>query len=284
MTNAFFNKSGAILWSALGWLLVLLAVYLALGRLFISQLEEYKDPILQELNVRTPFNLEADSVDGQWHSFSPVIVLRGLRLSLPEDPEISVQLREGRVGVDVWNSLWSGSLQVTHLVLEGLNLNAELTADGRLQLRGLDGGTGETSGWIQGFLLNARYFALRDNILTLTLPSGEIRELDLNLSLSRKGSSRRVEAILTSTRGTVINVIANGLGNPFQPDLFRGDLYVDVESPDMGAMKDMVAGGEPSIWADGELEVEFWLSWDKGKPALETRVEAENLVALKYSI
>jgi uncharacterized protein YhdP len=31
-------------------------------------------------------------------------------------------------------------------------------------------------------------------------------------------------------------------------------------------------------WADGELEVEFWLSWDKGKPALETRVEAENLV------
>jgi uncharacterized protein YhdP len=216
LTNAFFNKSGAILWSALGWLLVLLAVYLALGRLFISQLEEYKDPILQELNVRTPFNLEADSVDGQWHSFSPVIVLRGLRLSLPEDPEISVQLREGRVGVDVWNSLWSGSLQVTHLVLEGLNLNAELTADGRLQLRGLDGGTGETSGWIQGFLLNARYFALRDNILTLTLPSGEIRELDLNLSLSRKGSSRRVEAILTSTRGTVINVIANGLGNPFQ--------------------------------------------------------------------
>jgi uncharacterized protein (TIGR02099 family) len=282
LENTFFHKSGQILWTVLGWLLVLLAIYLALGRLFIFQLHQYKDPILQELNIRSPLNMEAVSVSGEWRLFSPIIVLKGLTLSWPGQQQNAVELTEGQVGVDVWNSAWSGTLQVSHVVFEGLTVNGELSSDGRFNLLGFgrnrEGMSGEASAWLQELLLNARYFALQENTLRLRLPSGEVRELDLNLLLLRKGSNRRLEATLGSSRGIEITALANGLGNPFIPEQFKGDLYVDIQTPNMGAAKDLAPGGDPAIWADGNLEVEFWLSRDKGKTEIETRVEARDML------
>ncbi|MDX1734564.1 MAG: DUF3971 domain-containing protein, partial [Halioglobus sp.] len=278
MANSFFHRLSAVLWSGVVLLLLFLAVYVSVGRLLVSSLDQYRDAILQELNLRVPFTIEADSVAGEWRSFNPVIVMSGLRLTLPESTAAPLELTGGQVGVDVWSSLLTRSLQATHVIFEGLSLHAEFSSEGKLRLRGLAGGQGESGQWLQEFLVNARHLSLRDNLLRISLPSGELREFDLNLQLQRKGSDRRVEGKLTSTRGTDIAVLAEGVGNPFRPEAFSGELYIDMQSSDFGAVQDLLSGGQPALWTEGELDVALWLSWDRGVPSVATRVNARDLL------
>ncbi|MCR9105826.1 MAG: hypothetical protein NXI15_11090 [Gammaproteobacteria bacterium] len=277
MARSIFDRINSVLWTGLVGVLCLLALYVGLGRLLVMGLGAYDEAILQEINLRVPFDVQAADVSGQWRSFTPEIVLSELRISLPEDPQSPLELTRGQVGIDVWNSLRSGSLQVTHLIVDGLNLRGEFTADGKFGLRGFSRGQGESGQWLQEFLLNISLIQLRNNALSLALPGGEVRDFDLNLELTRSGSFRRSQASLTSTRGTRIVMLARGVGNPLQPKSFTGTAYVDVFSRDLGAMQDLFGANAPALWADGELELEFWLSFDAGKPEIATRIEATNL-------
>ena len=171
--------------------MVLLAIYVSMGRLLASNVGAYKAIILQVLNSRVPFTIEAERVSGEWQSFTPIIVLSGLRLSAAGSAEPPLELSEGRIGVDVLNSLRTGSLQMTRVALDDLSLRGELSAEGKLRITGLDGGGGRINEWLQEFLLNVELVMLNDNLLRLTLPSGETRDLDLSLLLSRDGSRRR---------------------------------------------------------------------------------------------
>jgi uncharacterized protein (TIGR02099 family) len=277
LENSIFHRLSNILWAVIVTAMVLLAIYVSVGRLLVSNLGAYQSAILQELNHRIPFTIEAQRVHGEWHSFTPMIVLDDLRLSVQGSGEPPLVLSEGRVGIDVLNSLRTRSLQLTRVALDDLSLRGELTAEGKLKIKGFDGGA-EIVDWLHEFLLNVERVALRDNQLQLTLPGGESRNMVLDVLLTREGSFRRVEASLVSERGTDISILAEGVGDPFQPQLFTGDLYLDIQSTDLGAVKDMLANGPPPVWAEGTLNLELWLSWDEGEPALEASLEARDLL------
>ena len=278
MENSFFHRLSGVLWTVIVTFMVLLAIYVSMGRLLASNVGAYKAIILQVLNSRVPFTIEAERVSGEWQSFTPIIVLSGLRLSAAGSAEPPLELSEGRIGVDVLNSLRTGSLQMTRVALNDLSLRGELGAEGKLRIIGLDGGGGQISEWLQEFLLNVELVMLNDNLLRLNLPSGETRNLDLSLLLSRDGSRRRIEANLTSTRGTDISILAEGVGDPFEPAFFTGDLYVNIHSTDLGAVKDVWTAGPTDIWADGGLDLEVWLAWDKGEPSMQARIDATDLL------
>ncbi len=278
MENAFFHRLSSLLWGVIVTLMVLLAFYVSLGRLLASNLGAYQVDILRELNSRVPFLITAQGVSGEWHSFTPIIVLQGLSLSAPGSAATPLELSEGRIGIDVFNSLRTRSLQMTRVALDGLSLHGELGAQGELRIRGFSGdGGGQIGEWFRAFLLNVELVALRNNSLHLTMPNGEVRELALDLLLSREGSHRRVEASLLSTAGTDIRILAEGVGDLFEPDVLSGELYLDIQSTDLGAVKELLAV-PPSIWADGTLDLELWLAWNKGKPTLEARLNAHDLL------
>ena len=258
--------------------MVVLAIYVSVGRLVTGNLGAYKTAVLRELNYRVPFIIEAQQVSGEWHSFTPVLVLTGLRLGVPDSSEAPLELTEGRLGVDVLNSLRTRSLQLTRIALSDLSLRGEFSSEGKLHFTGFGSGGGKIGKWLQEFLPNVELIALSKNLLKLTLPNGEVRELDVNLLLSRDGSRRRLEAELVSTRGTDISILADGVGDPLRPDFFAGDVYVEIHTPDMGAIKDMMPGNFRSYWPDGALDLELWLSWNKGVPSIEARVEARDLL------
>ena len=258
--------------------MVVLAIYVSVGRLATGNLGAYKTAVLRELNYRVPFLIEAQQVSGEWHSFTPVLVLTGLRLSVPDGSEAPLELTEGRFGVDVLNSLRTRSLQLTRIALNDLSLRGELSSEGKLRLTGFGSGGGQIGKWLREFLPNVELIALSNNLLKLTLPNGEVRELDVNLLLSRDGSRRRLEAELVSTRGTDISILADGVGDPLRPEFFAGDVYVEIHTLDLGAIKDMMPGDFRSYWADGALDLELWLSWNKGVPSIEARVEAHDLL------
>ncbi|MEZ5573630.1 MAG: DUF3971 domain-containing protein [Halioglobus sp.] len=277
MEHPFFNRLGRVLWVAIVLLIVMLAFYVSVGRMLVANMSGYSTEILQELNARLPFTLEAEGLSGEWHSFTPVIALTNLRLHVPGSSGAPLELSQGRIGVDVLNSLRTGSLQLTRLVLGGLNLHGTLRSNGTLALSAFGDGSGELADPLREFLLNVEHVTLHNNRLFLTMPSGEQRELELDLQLSRDGSQRHVEATLTSTAGARITVIAQGLGDPFRPEQFTGQAYLHIESTDLGAMQDMFADQSPAVWARGGADLQLWWDWDKGHSALAMQFEGHDL-------
>ncbi len=278
MERAFFHRLGSFLWGGIVILLVLLAVYVSVGRLLVTNVSAWHEQILQALNARGPFVVDAERIRGEWRAFSPVLVLSELRLGIADSGEPPMALSRGRARIDVLNSLRTRTLQLSRIVLEDLSLYGELTQSGALRLQGFGASDGEGGGEVREFLLNIESITLRKNRLVLTLPDGEQRSMDLDLTLSRDGSHRRLGARLTSTRGAEIEVLAEGVGDPFRPDLFSGQVYADIRSPDLGAVRDLFAGPSPPLWAEGALDVQVWLDWQHGATSIHAQLEGEDIL------
>ncbi len=257
--------------------IVVLAIYVSLGRLLSTNLRAFQDEILLELNRRVPFDIAAESLGGEWRSFTPEIVLTGLTLSAPGGEGEALELSGGRVGLDVLESLLSRSLQVRSVRLDNLALKGELTADGRLVLPGLTGDGGEIGAWLRNFLLNIEHVTLRDNSLLLALPGGGSRRMDLDLQLARAGSTRDLSAELLSEDGASLALAGRGVGNPFEPQNFTGDLFVSLRAGDLGALRDLLAE-TPPVLVRGALESDIWLAWDRGEPRVDFGLAINDLL------
>ncbi|RLQ21922.1 hypothetical protein DWB85_10055 [Seongchinamella sediminis] len=277
MQRSIFHKLSSFLWGLAVLAIVLLATYVSVGRLLSSNLQGWQDQVLDALNRRVPFQIHAQRISGEWHSFTPEILLDGLELVLPEREAVPLQLSGGRMGIDVSRSIATRSLQFTSLQLEGLTLVAELNAEGRLVIPGLTGSGGELGGWLQDFLLNIEYITLRDNKLRLLLPGGEQRDFALDLHLAREGSVRHLRADMLSTAGTDIHLTGRGLGNPFRPAEFEGVLFARLDAGDLGALS-QVLSSQPALSASGRLDSEFWLTWDRGEAGLDMDFEIYDLL------
>jgi len=266
-----------LLWLGVVALLVALATYVSVGRLLVTNVAAWRTEILRELNARGPFVIEAENLRGEWHSFTPVLVFTGLQLGIRGSADPPLVLSGGRVAVDVLDSLLTGSLQLTRVVLEDLSLRGELTDAGSLLLQGLglEGGAG---GRVREFLLNTERITLRNNRLLLTLPGGEQRRLGLDLVLTREGSHRRVDARLTSTRGAEITLLAEGLGNPFEPDHFSGRFYVEFNTTDLGAVRDLLGDRALPLWAGGAANLRVWLDWAGGGTSMQAELAGRDLL------
>ena len=272
MQQSIFHKLSNVLWGLAVLAIVVLATYVSIGRLLSTNLQGWQDEVLVELNRRVPFQIRAQAMRGEWHSFTPEIVLTGLELDLPDNDAVPLQLSGGRVGIDVLDSIATRSLQFTSLQLDGLELQGELTADGRLVIPGITGSGGKLGQWLQEFLRNIEYITLRDNSLEVLLPGNVRRIYDLDLHLAREGSVRHLRADMLSTAGTDIHLVGRGLGNPFDPDEFEGLLYVRLHAGDLEAVARMFAQ-QPAVWPSGRLNSELWLSWDRGDAGLDMDIE-----------
>jgi len=277
LEHPHFNRLGRALWGGLIILLVLLAVYVSVGRMLTANLAGFRGEILQALNARLPFTIEARHVRGEWQSFTPVIVLTDLRVNLNGSSNPPLELSEGRIGVDVLSSFLRRSLQVTRVVLEGLSLRGELSSAGALHLTGFGGGTEQTADQLRDLLLHVESITLRHNRLLLTLPSGEVRDLALDLHFSREGSLRRVSGTLSTNRGARIEVLGQGMGDPFRAAQFSGQVYLNIRSTDLGAVRELLPKVTRPLWANGSVDLQLWLGWDKGVPSVLARLEGRDL-------
>ena len=276
LTRSVFHRLGSVLWGIAVVGVVVLALYVSVGRTLVGNLQAFQGDVMAALNARVPFRIEAAALSGEWHAFTPEIVLTGLRVSLPGDNLDPLELSTGRVGIDVPGTLLTRSLQFTSLQLDNLELRGELQSDGRLVFPGLGGSNPDVSRWLRDFLLNIEYVTLRGNVLQLTLPSGEQRRLALDLHLAREGSSRELQARLVSTRGVTVGVAGRGVGDPFQPESFKGQLYLDVGSTDVEAVRDLLVR-EPPLWMEGQLDSRWWLAWDRGQLDIDLQLQFDNL-------
>lgn len=278
MEHAFLHKLATYLWRTLVTVTVLLALYVAVGRVLVGSVGAYRLAILEQINSRVPFTIEAQQVSGAWRSFSPELVLSALQLRLDEQPDIVFNLREGRVRLDLLGSLLSANLRLSHLQLDGLQLPLAMSADGRLHLAGFSPSDSELGDWVEQLVLKIEHFSLSDNQLAISLPNGEQHSLTLNLSLSRDGSLRQVQGSLyEAVSDTTVDLAARTLGNPFALDTLEAELYMRADQLQLDRLSAWFPAWQAPAAVSGRVHLETWLNWRAGEPHVETRLRGREL-------
>jgi uncharacterized protein (TIGR02099 family) len=263
-------------WRGLVLGVVLLATYVAVGRYFMLQLQDLREPLLDQLNRRLPFTVEAQSLRGGWSAFSPVVEFSDLRLVPGDSDEASVALTGGSLRLDAPASVASRSLQLSRLEIAGLELDAALLESGAIELRGFRtrGGTALRA-WLETFLPNVQRVVLRDSRLRLETPAGRF-DLTLDVALDRDGNSRRLQGRLA---GQELDLAfhAEGVGNPLRPQSWSGDVFVEAASPHLEAFDEAWTLLEWPVQLAGEASVRFWLARSGGDSSATVYVDAQAL-------
>ncbi len=267
MENAFIHKLNRLLWSGIVIAVVSLAVYVSAGRYLMSNVSRFGDDILLQLNARLPVAVSARSVRGDWHGFTPELVLGGITLDGGDGKPLV--LGEGRLALDVWRSLRRGTVHLQKVTLGDLTLHARLTKEGRFELPGFGSDGGDTSQWLTEFLLEATRVELRDNQLLLELPNGDQRQFSLDMGLDRSGSQRRAHArLVAGATGTTVELIARGVGNPLRPEQLNGRAWLSAQVQDLEALQHVFSSDMLPFTLDGGVALELWLDWEQGQSSL----------------
>ena len=259
--------------------MVMLAIYVSVGRFAMGMVSAYQDDILAQLNSRLPFDVDARSVSGDWHMFTPELVLTELRLSFPDSPDSPLELGEGRLSIDVLSSLKTRSLQSSALRLENLTLHAFVDEFGAWDVAGFESdGSGSLNAWLEAFIGNVTQVELVGNSLIVGLPDRSERSFTLDLLLRREGARRQLGATLTASEGAIVEVLVDGLGDPFNRADYDGDIYIHTQVRELASFVDLMpASVQSDLLVSGQAELEAWVGWKGGSSSIDVQVDADAL-------
>lgn len=263
-------------WRLLVVLVVLLAMYVAAGRYLMTQMPALRDPVLEQINGLLPFTITVDSLSGGWDAFSPELSFTELRITQSDDQLPPIVIGRGSFRLDVPASILAGSVQLSRMDVAGLALDARLSEDGVIEIVGFSaGGGGELKAWLEDFLPNVERVALSENALRFETPSGSIG-LAVDLLLEREGNDRRLHGMVEGD-SIVLEVNAEGVGNPLRPLSWTGDVFVDAKSTDLAALSNLWSSLDLPFRLAGSASAQFWLTRAAGDSTATMRWESAAL-------
>lgn len=230
-TPHFYDRLSSLLWRIIVLGIVLLAVYVSLGRLFSSHVDRYRQPIVDGINHAIPGRLEADRIALRWDSFSPTLILSEVVLHGDSGAiaGTTVAFETAELSVDVLTSLRLWVPSISSLTVKGLNVEYKATdVTGEAE----PSATNKQSLTFLGDLLEVlmdktRRLDFAD--ANLSVHRADQRYLaTLNFDYWRDASERQLKIQIQDSAGTDIELIAQGLGNPLRPEEFSGTGYASL--------------------------------------------------------
>ncbi len=273
----FLNRLTVWLWYTIVLFIVLLAVYTSSGRLLMSNVAQYREDIVREVNARFGFELEMDRLKGSWSSLTPSIELGGVRILGDAHAPVALEVERVVLEFDVLDSLSSGTLQLYALEASGIRLHADLGPGGQLQVPGVPATPGGNVGTpLQRFVFNTEVMQLDDVTLVVHDDAG-VREVFIETGLRRDGNFRRFRmSFLSPTRDSWFRMIAEGTGELDDIANFHGDLHLQSSVGELEFYADLLSqwGLEP---LDGQLDTELWLGMRDGKVQVGAEINATEM-------
>ncbi len=115
-------------------LLVLVALYVNLGRELFPLVAEYRAEVQTKAREALGMPLQIGTLEGRWSGMSPVLLAHDVTVG---EGANALHLDKVRVVPDVWGSLLSRAVRVQHLELDGLKISLKEGVDGQWSLEGL---------------------------------------------------------------------------------------------------------------------------------------------------
>ena len=263
----FFNRllrAGLFLGALL---LVVLALYVSLGRELMPLLAEYRTEVEREVQAAIGMPLHIGRLEGSWRDFSPLLVAHDVELG---EGAGRIYLQTLRLKLDPLRSLLGRRLEIQRLELGGLQLTVAQAAQGGWSVAGLpppaNASATASPEEALGTLLGISQLLLLDSQITLQPFDGKLISLtNLELEL-RNGLRQRLDGHLNLPDGLPVSFSLRGKLNPADWRNSTAKLYLGLPQSDWSThlppallpgwtLDRLTAGGE--FWAvveDGQLQ------------------------------
>ncbi|SEC98342.1 TIGR02099 family protein [Pseudomonas saponiphila] len=244
-------------------LLVVIALYVSLGRELTPLVAEYQAEVEAKVQKAVGLPVQIGSLEGRWSGLSPILLAHDVTVG---DGANALRLDQVSVAPDMLGSLLARDLRIGRLELSGLSLSLKEGVDGQWQLQGLPMQQDQPMDPEQLLtrLQQVAELSLLDSQVTL-LPQDHaplaLTYVGLNL---RTGPSRqRLDLRLTLPDGQPLAV---NLRTRIQAQAWRdaqAELYLSLPQSDWSRW---LPARVTQQWKLSELKAggELWLNWAKG--------------------
>ncbi|MNZ40084.1 hypothetical protein D3C78_575890 [compost metagenome] len=244
-------------------LLVLVALYVNLGRELVPLVAEYRAEVETKARDTLGIPLRIGSLEGGWSGMGPVLMAHDVVVG---EGANALYLDQVRVVPDVWTSLLSRGVRIEHLELNGLKLSLKEGADGQWALEGLP--VQQNQPLDPERLLNQMQMVSRLSVLDsqVTLQPLDHKPLTLTyvgLTLKTGVSRQRLDARLTLPDG---QPLAMSLRSRIRASHWKDaqiDAYLSLPQSDWSKwLPERVT----QQWNFSEIKAggELWVNWGQG--------------------
>ena len=252
-------------------MLVLLAVFYTVARLWFPQVETKKAEIEAFLSQRTAHDVRIEKLATYWDGLLPAIAAHGLEIAAPGQPP-AIRLAELRATVALLPLLWR-EIEIRRLTLIGPKFTLERLADGRLRVSGIDAIADDSPGANQAvidWLLRQRQLSVHDGEILWRDRRYGMEQMHLRavqFDLQNRGDSHRagLRAQFPAALCGDCTLALNIDGNPFVGDDWDGAIYLRAAAFDVTALPSILRERLPAT-VRGKFDVELWSDWEQGAP------------------
>ena len=244
-------------------LLVLVALYVNLGRELFPLVAEYRAEVQTKAREALGMPLQIGTLEGRWSGMSPVLLAHDVTVG---EGANALHLDKVRVVPDVWGSLLSRAVRVQHLELDGLKISLKEGVDGQWSLEGLPVQQDKPLDPEQ--LLNqmqmlAQLSVLDSQITLQPLDQPPLTLTYVGLSLKTGSSQQRLDVRLTLPDG---QPLAMNLRSRIRPSQWRdaeADAYLSLPQSDWARW---LPARITQQWQFSQIKAggELWATWGKG--------------------
>ena len=244
-------------------LLVLVALYVNLGRELFPLVAEYRTEVETKAREALGMPLQIGSLEGRWSGMSPVLLAHDVTVG---EGVNALHLDQVRVVPNVWDSLLSRAVRVQHLELNGLKISLKEGADGQWSLEGLPVQQDKPLDPEQ--LLNQMQMVSQLSVLDsqITLQPLDKPPLTLTyvgLSLKTGSSQQRLDVRLTLPDGQPLTMNLRSRIRPSQWRDAEADAYLSLPQSDWARW---LPARITQQWQFSQIKAggELWATWGKG--------------------
>lgn len=259
-------------------LLVLMALYVSLGRQLTPLVAEYRDLAQSKASAALGLPVSIGSLEGRWSGLAPVILVHDLMVGQGSD---ALRLDEVRVVPNLWQSITRREPHIAHLQLSGLQLTLVQGADGRWALKGLPSSSDTPTDPVQALqrLQQLDQLSVLDSQLTL-VPNDHapLTFTYVGLNLRTASAAQRLDLRLTLPDGQPLALNVRGRVQPQQWRESQAQGYLSLPQSDWAKWL------PPSLLQQWKLSTlkaggELWLDWRSG--ALQSAAVRLNAPSIK---
>lgn len=269
--------------------LILLAVYVSIGRQFMPAVAGYTEFFEEQFFVRTGVSVSVDSLSGSFQGFNPIIGVNGLSLRVSGDadpadiPERALRLERATVILDVPRSIWQWRLVVEDVVIDTVEIDVVQNQAGEWTLQGLnidEGGTADLEG---AFRLIQRFARLSLTNVSIHLQSFDGDEFSLSngsATIRNLGQTHQIH-VNANPEGSFQQI---AISLEIEGDDFSsadGRLYIGVPESNYSSLFSGVEFGKVSV-AQFTGGFDLWLALEDGQVSevvTEVRVPGITLIS-----
>ena len=244
-------------------LLVLVALYVSLGRELIPLVAEYRAEVEAKGRAALAMPLHIASLEGTWSGLAPILQAHDVVLG---EGSNALHLDQVRVVPDLWASLLAREVRIAHLQLDGLKLNLKEDQDGKWALEGLpvrDDQPLDPEQLFNRLQMISRLSVLDSQVTLQPFAEAPLTLTYVGLSLKTGTSRQRLDARLTLPDG---QPLALNLRTQVRAGQWRegaADVYLSLPQSDWSRW---LPARLTRQWRFAELKAggEFWLNWSQG--------------------